>query len=54
MSIDEITALPPADAEQRHLVDEIDHPDEYDHFQHGDFPQRCSACGQPVTEEPGR
>jgi hypothetical protein len=40
--------LPPADAEQAHLVDEITHEADYDHFQHGDFPHRCGACGQPM------
>lgn len=49
MTVDDITNLPPADAEQRHLVDEIQHADDYDHFQHGDFPQCCSEyvpCGE--------
>jgi hypothetical protein len=44
MTIADIAALPPADAEQAHLVDEITHADDYDHFQHGDFPHRCGAC----------
>ena len=49
MTIDTNT-LPPADAEQRHLVDEIEHADQYDGFQH-EFAVRCGNCGaiRPVT-----
>lgn len=49
MTINDIAALPPADAEQRHLVDEIEHPADFDHFQHGAFPQCCGEHSQPVT-----
>lgn len=54
MTIDDIATLPPADAEQQHLVDEIQHPEDFDHFQHGDFPKRCSECGQPMPEAGAR
>jgi hypothetical protein len=62
MTKTDITALPAADAEQQHLLDEITHPDLYDAVHH-DFAVRCSNCGttQPVTisfrelpEEAGR
>lgn len=42
-------SLPPADAEQRHLVDEIEHQAEYDGFQHGAFPRCCGEHSQPIT-----
>lgn len=47
MTKTEINALPLADAEQRHVVDEIEHGDDYEHFQRGDYPTRCGencAC----------
>lgn len=49
MTID-TTALPPTDAEQRHLVDEIEHADQYDGFHH-EFAVTCGNCGtiRPVT-----
>lgn len=49
MTVEEMDALPPADAEQRHVVDEIEHPADYDHFQHGDFPRCCGEHSQPIT-----
>lgn len=49
MTINDIAALPPADAEQQHLVDEITHPDDFEHFQHGAFPACCGEHSQPVT-----
>lgn len=42
-----ITALPEADAEQQHLVDEIQHKDDFDHFQHGEFPAHCGKNSRP-------
>lgn len=53
MTITDINALPPADAEQQHLVDEIEHPDFVEAVHH-DFAHRCGACGQPMPEEAGR
>jgi hypothetical protein len=48
MTIDPAT-LPPADAEQQHLVDEIEHADDFDRFQHGDFPRCCGEHSQAAT-----
>lgn len=49
MTIDTST-LPPADAEQRHLVDEIEHP-EFVEAVHHEFAITCGNCGaiRPVT-----
>lgn len=51
MTTEEIAALPNADAEQRHVQDEIEHADDYDHFQHGEFPECCGKHPQaaPIT-----
>lgn len=53
MTIDPAT-LPPADAEQQHVLDEVEHYEDYELFQHGDFPKRCSDCGQPVPQDGAR
>jgi hypothetical protein len=42
----QIAALPDADAEQAHLIDEIEHPTETEAFQRS----ACSHCGQPLPE----
>lgn len=52
MTIDDITALPDADAEQAHLVDEITHPQFVDQVQHG-FADECGA-GCACQPEAGR
>lgn len=55
MTTEEIAALPPADAEQQHVRDEIDHPRFVDAV-HDEFARRCGercAC-QPLPGEAGR
>jgi hypothetical protein len=50
MTKTDITALPAADAEQQHLLDEIANSEFVDAVHH-EFAVRCSNCGttQPVT-----
>lgn len=54
MTINDITALPPADAEQLHLVDEIQHEDEYRAIHSREFAARCGECGQPLPQDGAR
>lgn len=60
MTITDIAALPPADAEQQHLVDEIIHEADYAAIHSKAFAERCEhpvplivrVCTMP--EEAGR
>jgi hypothetical protein len=45
--------LQAADAEQRHLLDEIEHP-EFVEAVHHEFAARCSECAPPLAAESAR